>query len=130
MQKNDIVIKSYVGLDVSEKMIEIAKERTGQRIIACDVIYDALPSADIYFCSGAMNILTRFETFMFIRRCYEACKVGFVFNILEGDDDSLVYNHFYARELDELFESLGAHVRYKRGYLDHDISIYLKKSEQ
>jgi len=119
---------SYTGLDISPSMVEIAREKTGCEIIECDICRDTLPQADYYICSGAMNILSRFDTYLFIRNCYEACTKGFAFNLLMGEDDSLVYNHFYPNELQELFDELGARVSIKKGYLKHDFTAFLKKS--
>ncbi len=127
LQDKGVGVSHYLGLDLCTSMVEIARERTGQEVIVCDVCRDELPAADYYFCSGAMNILTRFDTYLFIRNCYEACNKGFVFNLLKGKDDSLVYNHFYPDELQGLFEELGAKVSIKEGYLPHDFSVFLQK---
>lgn len=127
LQKKEIVFSDYVGLDLSPKMVEIAKEKTGCKIFECDICRDLLPQADYYVCSGAMNILSRFDTYLFIRNCYEACTKGFVFNLLMGEDDSLVYNHFYPEELQSLFDELEAKVVVKKGYLRHDFTVYLEK---
>lgn len=127
LQKKEIVFSGYIGLDLSPSMVEMAKEKTGCKILECDICRDILPQADYYVCSGAMNILSRFDTYLFIRNCYEACTKGFVFNLLMGDDDSLVYNHFYPEELQGLFDELGAKVVVKKGYLKHDFTVYLEK---
>lgn len=127
LQKKEIVFSGYIGLDLSPSMVEMAKEKTGCKILECDICRDVLPQADYYVCSGAMNILSRFDTYLFIRNCYEACTKGFVFNLLMGDDDSLVYNHFYPEELQGLFDELGAKVVVKKGYLKHDFTVYLEK---
>lgn len=127
LQKKDIMVNSYIGLDLSPSMVSIAKEKTGQEIIQCDICRDILPEADYYICSGAMNILSRFDTYLFIRNCYESSKKGFVFNLLMGEDDSLVYNHFYPKELQSLFDELGATVSVKQGYLKHDFTVLLSK---
>jgi len=127
MQKENIDIGSYTGLDLSPSMVEIAKKKTGQNIFECDICRDVLPSADYYICSGAMNILTRFDTYLFIRNCYQASTKGFVFNLLMGEDDSVVYNHFYPQELQGLFDELGARVTVKQGYLKHDFTVFLEK---
>jgi SAM-dependent methyltransferase len=127
LQQKEIVFSDYIGLDVSPSMVEMAKEKTGCEIRECDICRDVLPQADYYVCSGAMNILSRFDTYLFIRNCYEACTKGFVFNLLMGEDDSLVYNHFYPEELQGLFDELGAKVVVKKGYLKHDFTVYLEK---
>ncbi len=115
--------KTYIGLEVMESMIGPAIERTGCQVLACDILHDPLPEADFYFCSGAMNILTRFETHLFIRRCFEASKKGFVFNLLKGEDESLVYNYFHPSEIKKLAKELGAKVKIKEGYLPRDFSV-------
>ena len=129
LQDKSVNISNYTGLDLSPSMVEIARENTGCEIIECDITRDRLPEADYYACSGSMNILSRFATFLFIRNCYEACSKGFVFNLLLGADDSLVYNHFYPEELQGLFDELGAEVVVKTGYLEHDFTVFLKKGE-
>jgi len=127
LHKNDIAFSSYRGLDLSPGMVKIAKEKTGCEIVECDICRDLLPGADYYICSGAMNILSRFDTFLFIRNCYEASKKGFVFNLLMGEDDSLVYNHFFPAELQSFFDELGAKVTIKKGYLQDDFTAFLEK---
>lgn len=129
LQKNGVNISRYTGLDLSPTMVEIAREKTGCEIIECDITRDRLPKADYYVCSGSMNILSRFATFLFIRNCYEACHKGFVFNLLMGEDDSLVYNHFYPEDLQGLFDELGAKVVIKTGYLEHDFTVFMQKEE-
>jgi len=127
LQEGGINFCSYVGLDLCSSMVDIAKEKTGQQILECDACKDSLPRADYYICSGAMNILTRFDTYLFIRNCYEASDKGFVFNLLMGEDDSLVYNHFFPQELESLFDELGAEVSITQGYIPHDFTVFLKR---
>ena len=120
--------KSYTGLEVMPQMAEEARERTGCEIRSCDILKDPLPEADYYLCSGAMNILTRFETHLFIRRCFEASRKGFIFNLLEGDDASMVYNYFQPEEIKQLGRELGAKIKITRGYLPRDFTaVFYKK---
>lgn len=121
---------SYRGIDVSETMVKIAAERSGCEILLADACRDELPEADYYVCSGAMNILSRFDTYLFIRNCFQACRKAFVFNLLMGEDDSLVYNHFYPEELRSLFKELGATVIVKTGYMPHDFTVLLSKETE
>ncbi|MDF1881182.1 class I SAM-dependent methyltransferase [Sulfurimonas sp. MAG313] len=129
MQDENVPFSSYKGLDLCASMVNIAQEKTKQEILECNICTDTLPQADYYICSGAMNILTRFDTFLFIQNCYKASIKGFVFNLLMGEDDSLVYNHFYPKELQNLFDKLGAEVSVKKGYLKHDFTVFLKKPQ-
>lgn len=129
LQNKQIPFSSYTGLDLSPSMVKIAREKTGCEILECDICRDILVPADYYICSGAMNILSRFDTYLFIRNCYEASTKGFVFNLLMGEDDSLVYNHFYPKDLQNLFDELGARVIIKKGYLKHDFTVFMKKED-
>ena len=117
----------YTGLDIMHDMVSEARKRTGETVLECDVLSDPLPEADYYVCSGAMNILTRFETHLFISRCFEASARGFVFNLLSGNDDSLVYNYHLPKEIKALGRELGASVRITEGYLPRDFTAAFYK---
>lgn len=117
----------YMGIDVMDAMVSEAKTRTGCEILKLDACVDELPEADYYLCSGAMNILQKFETYQFIQNCYAASRKGFIFNILEGDDESLVYNYFRVKEIKEQARELGAKLEIKRGYMQKDISVGMYK---
>ncbi len=49
-----------------------------------DILRQSLPMADWYVASGSMNLLSCIETAIFIRRCYEHARKGFVFNLIGG----------------------------------------------
>ena len=118
---------SYTGIEIMEPMAEEARKRTGCEIIVGDVLQDALIEADYYICSGAMNILTRDETRLFIRRCFEASRRGFIFNILKGEDESLVYNYFQPEEIAAIARELGAGFQIRDDYLPRDFTVLLTK---
>jgi len=127
MKRRGMQPKMYTGLEIMPEMVEEARRRTGCEIRQCDVLCDPIPEADYYLCSGAMNILERFETHLFIRRCYEQSRRAFVFNILEGSDESMVYNYFTEHELRHIADELGAFVKVQKGYLPKDITVALFK---
>lgn len=127
MEHRGTLPHSYVGLEVMETMVEAARKRVACEIRVCDVLFDPLPEADYYVCSGAMNILTREETRRFIRRCLNASTKGFVFNILEGEDESMVYNYYRPEEIEAMANELGAFCEVKRGYLPRDFTVLLTK---
>jgi hypothetical protein len=106
-----------------QPMVEVARRRTGCEIRVCDVLKDRLPSADFYLCSGAMNNLTREETWCFVRRCFEASSRGFVFNLLKGTDGPGSYNFQQPRDLTALAHELGAEPRLEEGYLSGDFTM-------
>jgi SAM-dependent methyltransferase len=120
--------KRYVGLDVMEPMVETARKRTGCEILILDVLTDPLPRAHYYLCSGAMNTLTREETDVFIRNCYEASHRGFVFNLLKGWDTSPIYNLYQPSEIRRLSQDLEAECQIQEGYLSGDFSVALFKT--
>lgn len=110
----------YIGLDSYDAMAAIAAQRAGGEIRCLDVLHDVLPHADYYVCSGALNILTPYESRRFIRRCFDASKRGFVFNFLEGEDNSSTYNYIRADSIEALARDLNARCILKRGYLSDD----------
>jgi SAM-dependent methyltransferase len=116
--------KKYIGIDSLEIMCEIAKKNTKCEIVNADICKDQLPLADFYICSGAMNTLTLFETYQFIRNCFLACGNGFVFNILHGDKQSKNYNYISTCQIEKFAKELGVKkVILKDGYLTNDITV-------
>ncbi|NOQ30825.1 MAG: methyltransferase domain-containing protein [Helicobacteraceae bacterium] len=123
-----IRVKKYIGLDLHRDMIMQARElHNNQEILQLDILNESLPTAEWYFCSGAMNVLTRDETHKFITKCFNSSSKGFVFNILKGRDQSLVYNYFLPQEIKKLSLELGAKVKFVEGYLERDFSVLMYK---
>jgi SAM-dependent methyltransferase len=116
----------YIGIDVVEPMVEIARLRTGMPVLKLDALCDPLPPADYYLCSGAMNTLTRAETRLFIERCLAASRVGFVFNLLHGEDDCNTFNYWQPEQIESLALELGADCAIETGYMYQDFSAALR----
>ena len=128
MIKKKKVPKNYVGIDSLSDMYEIASGKTGCEIIIADICKDKLPTADYYLCSGAMNVLSVFETHLFIRNCFESSKYGFIFNILYGDKKSETYNYFTKSQIKDIARELGVgNIQTKENYLDGDITVAFLK---
>jgi SAM-dependent methyltransferase len=117
----------YLGIDLHERMVAVARERTGSDILRADVLTDPLPQADWYVCSGALNNLTLEETREAIARCYAAADIGFVFNLLHGNDYSQTFNYRKPAEVEAWAAELGAEVHLVDGYLHRDFSAALVK---
>jgi SAM-dependent methyltransferase len=116
--------KKYRGIDAVSEMCAIAQEQTQQEIICANILRAKLPQSDYYICSGAMNILTRFETTMFIQKCYAASKKGFIFNVLYGEKESEVYNYLNKKALEGIAKELGVkELLYRDDYLESDITM-------
>jgi len=116
---------SYVGLDLCPSMVNEARKRTGCRIERRDILRQRLPEADWYVASGSMNLLTRTETGIFIRRCFEKSARGFVFNLLEGPQREGELGYWRAHEILRLCRPLSSKIEIKEGYLEGDMTILL-----
>ena len=92
-----------------------------------DILNDPLEEADFYIASGSMNILSRFETFLFIERCFTMSKKGFIFNLPYGKDESKHFNYFLPQEIKHFAKKFDCDIVMKSAYLPHDFTIYLKK---
>jgi len=117
----------YIGIDIHERMVEVARRRTGSEILLRDALHDPLPEADWYVCSGALNTLTRDETRHIIERCYQVSRCGFVFNVLRGHDWSHTFNYRKPEEVEEWAAALGADCKIADGYLYEDFTAALTR---
>ncbi len=117
----------YIGVDLHEHMVEVARRRTGCEILQGDALHDPLPAADWYVSSGALNTLTIDETRRFIERCYQAAGHGFVFNLLHGRDWSETFNYRQPAEIEAWAAELGAEVTITDGYLHEDFTAVLRR---
>ncbi len=119
--------QKYIGLDVHAKMVKEAKKRTRQTILQTNILKEKLPYADYYLCSGAMNILERFETVLFIKQMLKFAEKGVIFNILKGKDYSDTYNKYEPEEMLKLLAFFEGEIEIIEGYLDDDFTVYMKK---
>jgi SAM-dependent methyltransferase len=122
--------KNYIGLDTVLDMYSIASEETAQEIIYLDICKDSIPSADYYICSGALNVLTKFETYQFIRNCFLASNKAFIFNALFGEKQSETYNYLSIEEIKKIAKELEVeHLSYHHNYMENDITVIMSKKE-
>ncbi len=117
---------NYTGYEIVSENIQIAKKRTSQKVYHVDILTDSLEVADFYIASGSMNILSRFETYLFIERCFSHCKKGFVFNLPYGKNENCNFNYFLPSDIKEFVKKFDCEVILKTGYLPCDFTIYLK----
>jgi SAM-dependent methyltransferase len=117
---------SYTGYDIVAENVKIAQQRTGQKIVLKDILKDPLEEADFYVASGSMNILSRFETFLFIERCFKHSKKGFIFNLPYGKDESKNFNYFLPQEIKHFAKKFNCKISTKSGYLPNDFTILTK----
>lgn len=124
-EKNNLP-KTYIGLDLCEPMVKEAQVRTGCKIVQRDILRQTIPVADWYIACGPMNLLTRLETQVFIQRCFEKSRKGFVFNLLEGKECEGTFSYWKTHEIKKLCQALGAKVQIKEGYMDGDFTVVLR----
>jgi SAM-dependent methyltransferase len=117
---------NYIGYEILDEFIEVAKDKTKQEIYKKDILTDTLDKADFYIASGSMNILSRFETFLFIERCFNMSKIGFIFNLPYGKDESKSFNYFLPQEIKHFAKKFDCEVSTISGYLPNDFTVYLK----
>ncbi|MDD2448221.1 MAG: class I SAM-dependent methyltransferase [Sulfurimonas sp.] len=123
-KKENRLPKEYLPIDSIEEMVRVTKERTQSKAILADICRDPLPSASYYICSGAMNILERFETYLFMRNCYESSQKGFIFNILYGTKKSQTYNYLTLSQIREIASEIGVkELKFKDNYMKNDITV-------
>ena len=77
-----------------------------------------------------IGIYVRKLRFLFIRRCYEASRKGFVFNLLKGNDTSTHFNYFLPHEIEEHVSDFAHEVIIKEGYMEGDFTVFLKKESK
>ena len=124
LQNNAKLPQQYIGIDALQTMCNAAKQRTQQKIIQLDLTKQTPPLSDFIICSGAMNVLTPFETMQFIQNCYKASRKGFIFNILYGEDSSQTYNYLTKQRLVSIAKELYvSEVRFEEDYLQSDITV-------
>lgn len=119
----------YIGIDLHERMVEVARERTGAEIRQGDMLTAPLPPADWYVCSGALNNLTLEETRTAIERCYAMAAKGMVFNLLSGEDSCQTFNYRQPSEIEAWATELGAKVSFvDDGYAYRDFTTAMVKA--
>ncbi len=124
LSKNDLIPKSYIGIDCEQSMINLASKRfINLDFYVKNILEDNLFQTDYYICSGAMNILEKEEIFVFIQKCFEASNVGFIFNFLKNDPLTKV--NFV--DILNYSKTLSNDIKIEENYLENDISIFIKR---
>ncbi|MEA2073238.1 MAG: class I SAM-dependent methyltransferase, partial [Campylobacterota bacterium] len=124
LEKKKRLPKRYIGIDSVLEMYSIASQNTAQEILNTDICRDPLPNADYYICSGALNVLTPFETQLFVQNCYNSSRKAFIFNALYGDTVSETYNYLTQKSIDEMVFNLKvASITTEDKYMPDDITV-------
>ncbi len=120
--------KRYIGLDCVENSIVIAKQRFMDLSFTCrDILKDELPLADWYVASGSLNILSPFDTWLFLEKILEKSKKGIVFNILQGYVKSKNFNYQSKDDIKDFVKQKGLEYFIVDGYLKNDMTVKVVK---
>jgi hypothetical protein len=121
--------KHYIGIDVEDHMIEVAMSQINAPFYVKDILHGDIPMVDYYVSSGAMNIMTKEESLLFIKNIYEHSKRGVIFNLLHSHhvNNHDIYNSFNLYEALDYAKTLSTHVEFKEGYLEGDFTIHIQK---
>lgn len=124
LENNHKVPKNFIGLDCEENMVTISKKRFPfLEFYNKNVLLDELIEADYYTCSGALNILTLKEIDIFIKKCFESSKKGFIFNFLKN----LTFNNIKPWEIMVIANKYTQNIKLKENYLDNDFTVFMMK---
>lgn len=122
--KENLIPKSYMGIDVEYFYIEIASNiYPNAKFTQLDILKDELPQSDYYLCSGAMNTLEFKEVQVFVKKCFDASHKGFIFNFLKKS----TFNGVKKDELIDYCKTLNPNNRIKENYLNNDFTIFMVK---
>ncbi len=130
LHARDLAPKHYIGIDVMEEFLQVAKKRLaharGCSFTCKNILKETLPHADWYVCSGALNILSDFNTWLFIEKMLMFARKGVVFNILQGRRDGSDFNYKEKEEMVSFLEEKGLEYEIIEGYLEKDMTIKVR----
>ncbi len=105
-------------------MIQISKKRFNDyEFLLLNVLKNRLPQADYFVCSGAMNLLEFNDMQIFIQKCFDSSKKGFVFNFLKEDN----FTYVSQKEILSFCKTITTKIKIEDTYLHNDCTIYLEK---
>jgi len=124
LELNNKIPLNYLGVDCEKHMITTCKKRLpSQEFIKLNILEESLPLYDYYICSGALNILTIDEVYIFIKKCFLSSNKGFVFNFLKSDS----FNNLKVEDVMEFCKTLTSDIKIEDNYLNNDFTIFMVK---
>ncbi|WP_024955467.1 class I SAM-dependent methyltransferase [Sulfurospirillum arcachonense] len=123
--------KSYIGIDSVQNSINISKKRL-KKFPSCsftcrDILKDELYLADWYIASGSLNVLSDFDTWLFLEKILSYSKKGIIFNILKGEKKSETFNYQNRENIIQFAKEKDLKIRVIEDYLKNDMSIEIRK---
>lgn len=129
----------YLGIDISEKMLEIAKKKYPEVTFK---LHDMTKKLDMKFgyvlLSGSLNKRISLDpvdqykwTETILRNMWGSCKIGMTFNMLSTYADSVAEDDFqYSPErIFKFAQTLSRKVKLDHSYMPHDFTIYIFRED-
>ena len=131
LQKHNNV-RSYTGIDLSAKMIDICKAKFPTTTFQHKNIFDITEKYDFIIANGIFYLLgdNAMEKMKeIITHMFKLTKVGIAFNTLSIWANYQEQNEFYAEPLQtiEFCRKLTTNIVLRHDYLQHDFTIYMYK---
>lgn len=135
---------SYIGYDISKKILDIAKRKYPSAVFEVkDILQDKNKNiADFVFCCGALNIsFSDRETHLayihsMLIRMFELCKIAVGVNFLSSqaiyylNDEDLTQRQYFYTKVEEILpyvKSLTGRYIIRHDYHPGDFTVYLIK---
>jgi len=130
-KKLELIPLSYIGLDCVQSSVDICLKRF-KGIKNCsftckDILKDDLPKSDWYIASGSLNILSSFDTWLFLEKMLEYSRKGIVFNVLQGYVRSDNFNYQNKEDMKDFAKRKNLDIVIVDGYLKNDMTIRMIK---
>lgn len=116
----------YYGIDISENMIRIAKNRKPRSYCTIS-INGAIPYAknsfDNVYCYLVFQHLKPYEIQQYIKEAYRVLKVGgkFVFQYIQGTEREPLSNHYTQTEMTAYLQDTGFNTVFSRQSVAHEL---------
>ena len=136
-QKRGINV-NYTGIDVSDEIINKAKEkRPDLNLICADILKDyTIPKADFVISSGIHSVKTFNNTGRVkkvIKRMYELCNMAMGTNMFSTYYPKETFAHYAVRyDPEKIFsfaKTLSDYVVLRHDYLPNDFTVYIYKNK-
>ncbi len=131
-QKNNLPV-NYHGIDITPKMIEIAKSRfVNVPFEVADIFQAPIQATDFVLMSGIFTYQTNSFLTTAIKTLFEKVKTGIAFNALSSWARDKERDEFYADPGETLVfcQSLTPWVVFRHDYHPGDFTIYLYKNSK
>ncbi|XOB62372.1 class I SAM-dependent methyltransferase [Campylobacterota bacterium DY0563] len=124
LEKYDLKLKKYIGVDCESFMIENSKKRFPKDIfLKANILNDKFDDVDYVICSGGLNIMNQEDFLEAIEKSFKIAKKAFIFNFLTKNSLHLMKK----RDVIRFVHTLTNKVEISSNYLKNDATICLKK---